>query len=174
MYSIDAYEWGCKPKEAEMDEKIEKIKNEYRRMIKIHPSYNSAHEGLAVIWEEFEELKVEVWKKKQDRTTAKMLVEASHIAATALRFMIDLCNDKSKEYPYPYPDSVYQIEKEEGKVEEYIRSLIWSSDATELDKLLVAGNIRTFWKWLGKKQYAQKNPNSDNFKMRRRERRDEL
>lgn len=33
-------------------------------------------------------------------------------------------------------------------VEDYIRSLDWSHGATEMEKTLVAGNLRGFWVWL--------------------------
>jgi hypothetical protein len=36
----------------------------------------------------------------------------------------------------------------ERMAEDYIRSLTWTPDATEDEKALVAGNIRTFARWL--------------------------
>ena len=52
--------------------------------------FNSPHEGLAVIWEEFEELKKHVWENT-GRTEAAM-AEAIQIAAMALRYVHDLRN----------------------------------------------------------------------------------
>lgn len=53
------------------------------------PPFNSPHEGLAVLLEEFDELKAEVWKKHRD--AAAMRHEATQVAAMAIRFLVDLC-----------------------------------------------------------------------------------
>ena len=53
-------------------------------------SMYSPHEGLAIILEEYEELKVEVFKQFDVRTKEKLRKEAKHIAAMAIRFMMDL------------------------------------------------------------------------------------
>ena len=50
----------------------------------------SPHEGLAIILEEYEELKAEVFKQFEKRDTLAMRKEAKHLAAMATRFMIDL------------------------------------------------------------------------------------
>src|SRR5262245_6776818 len=50
-----------------------------------HSPLNSAHEALAVIWEEVEEFKAEVWKKSSQRDQANMLRELIQIAAMAAR-----------------------------------------------------------------------------------------
>jgi hypothetical protein len=55
------------------------------------PIFNSAHEGYAVILEELDELKAEVWKNGKTRDVAKMRAEACQVAAMALRFMVDVC-----------------------------------------------------------------------------------
>ena len=54
------------------------------------PAFQSPHEGLAVILEEFEELKSEVFKQFDDRSIANLRGEAKQLSAMALRFMIDL------------------------------------------------------------------------------------
>jgi hypothetical protein len=54
-----------------------------------HSSFNSAHEGFAVMLEEMDELKLEVWKRHRD--PAAMRAEAVQVAAMALRFLVDLC-----------------------------------------------------------------------------------
>lgn len=51
-------------------------------------SFNSPHEGLAVIWEEFEELKRHVWENTARYSDA--MDEAVQIAAMALRYVHDL------------------------------------------------------------------------------------
>jgi len=55
-----------------------------------HRPMQSFHEGYAVILEELEELWGEVKKQSDERNQDKMRKEASHVAAMALRFMVDL------------------------------------------------------------------------------------
>ncbi len=50
-----------------------------------HGPYNSTHEALGVILEEFEEFKVEVFRND----TPAAVAEARQVAATALRFCIE-------------------------------------------------------------------------------------
>jgi len=61
----------------------------------LYAPFNSAHEGLAVIWEEFEELKTEVFKKQNQYDMKKMKKEAIQIGAMALRFVYDVCPFKA-------------------------------------------------------------------------------
>ena len=65
------------------------IESEYRRARDKFPSFNSAHEGLAVLWEEFEELKAEVFVKNS--STVKMRNEAIQVGAMALAFIVECC-----------------------------------------------------------------------------------
>jgi len=67
------------------------IKEEYKKAILKFSPFHSAHEGLAVIWEEFEELKAEVWKNQKTRDIIAMKKEAQQVAAMAMRFMVDIC-----------------------------------------------------------------------------------
>ena len=54
-----------------------------------HPKrFNSAHEGLAILWEEFEELKTEVFMQKADPN--RMHAELVQIGAMAQRMSEDL------------------------------------------------------------------------------------
>lgn len=58
------------------------------------PAYNSAHEGFAVIFEEFDELKTWVWTHQKRRDLEAMKVEALQLAASAIRFVADVCNEE--------------------------------------------------------------------------------
>lgn len=61
------------------------------------PPFNSAHEGYAILDEERCELWAEVMAKQGARDVAKMRNEAIQVAAMAMRFVIDVCdNDKGQ------------------------------------------------------------------------------
>jgi hypothetical protein len=55
-----------------------------------HKPINSAHEGYAVILEELDEFKAEVFKKRQNRDPYAMLAELIHIGAMAERIADDV------------------------------------------------------------------------------------
>lgn len=65
---------------------------EILRAMQMHGPYSSAHEGYAVILEELDELKTHVFMKQNDRDIEEMRKEAIQIAATALRFVYDVCD----------------------------------------------------------------------------------
>jgi hypothetical protein len=67
------------------------IFEEYKRAVVNHPSLHSAHEGFAVLLEEMDELKAEIWKKKDQRDKNNMRREAAQVGAMALRFLTDIC-----------------------------------------------------------------------------------
>ena len=56
--------------------------------------FNSAHEGFAVLLEEVDELKAHVWTNQKKRDIAAMRKEAIQVAAMALRFVHDVCNEE--------------------------------------------------------------------------------
>lgn len=58
------------------------------------PPFNSAHEGWAVLKEEFDELWGEVKINQKRRDLAKMRHEAVQVAAMAMRFIIDVCSEE--------------------------------------------------------------------------------
>jgi Holliday junction resolvase RusA-like endonuclease len=66
------------------------VMNELESATKENGSFNSAHEGYAVIEEEFDELKQEVFKKASRRDLDNMEKEAVQVAAMAMRFLIDI------------------------------------------------------------------------------------
>lgn len=55
---------------------------------------NSAHEAFAVLLEEVDELKAHVWTKQKNRDLEKMRNEAKQVAAMAIRFMVEVCNER--------------------------------------------------------------------------------
>jgi hypothetical protein len=55
-----------------------------------HPALHSAHEGFAVILEEVDELKAEVWKRGSARDLEAMRRELVQVAAMCARMAIDL------------------------------------------------------------------------------------
>jgi len=67
------------------------VSTEVERAIDKFPPFRSPHEGLAIILEEYEELKAEVFKQHHVRDTEAMAKEATQVAAMALRFLMDLC-----------------------------------------------------------------------------------
>jgi len=77
-------------------EVVTEAARELKRATGLHGKFNSAHEGYAVILEELDELKEEVWKKRQNRDRAKMRAEAVQVAAMALRFALEICSEDSK------------------------------------------------------------------------------
>ena len=70
---------------------LNEVEQEYLKATAKFGKFNSAHEGYAVILEELEELKTEVFKKKQNRDIDRMRKEAIQIAAMAIRFITDVC-----------------------------------------------------------------------------------
>lgn len=59
----------------------------------IWPAMNSAHEGLGVLWEEFEELKAHVWTNQKKRDPEAMRAEAIQVAAMAIRFAVEIVDE---------------------------------------------------------------------------------
>lgn len=72
------------------EQALDAIIQEYDRATQLNGSFHSAHEGYAVILEELDELKEEVWKKASKRDVEAMMKEAIQVGAMALRFLTDL------------------------------------------------------------------------------------
>lgn len=68
----------------------------FRARVKLgHTPMNSAHEGWAVIYEEFMiELGAHVWAKQKDRDLKKMRTEAIQTAAMAVAFAVEVCTEE--------------------------------------------------------------------------------
>lgn len=58
------------------------------------PTFNSAHEGYAVLAEEVDELWAHVKTNQKKRDIEAMRKEAIQVAAMALRFAIEVCNEE--------------------------------------------------------------------------------
>lgn len=71
-----------------VDEVIKAVLGEYHEAIRIHLPFNNRHEGYAVLLEEVDEL----WKaiKQREPSTTIMTREAVHVAAMAIRFVVDI------------------------------------------------------------------------------------
>lgn len=75
----------------EMTSALKMICVEYKRAASNHKPFNSDHEAYAVLLEETDELKAEIWKKRTERDREKMKKEAAQVGAMALRYLIELC-----------------------------------------------------------------------------------
>lgn len=71
---------------------LQDVFNEWMAARNKFPAFNSPHEGFAVLLEEVEELKTEVFKGgSEPRSAARMREEATQVAAMALWFLTDCC-----------------------------------------------------------------------------------
>lgn len=68
--------------------------HELRQASENWPAFNSAHEGFAVLKEEVDELWEHVKTNQKRRDLAAMRKEAIQVAAMALRFARDVCNEE--------------------------------------------------------------------------------
>lgn len=71
---------------------VEAIITEYLEASRRYSAFHSAHEGFAVLMEEMDELKAEVWKNDKARDMRRMRKEAIQVGAMALRFILDCCD----------------------------------------------------------------------------------
>jgi NTP pyrophosphatase (non-canonical NTP hydrolase) len=77
----------------QLNDDIVSIINEITEARSKWPAFNSAHEGFAVLKEEVDELWDEVKVNQKKRDLIKMRQEAKQIAAMALRFMGECCDE---------------------------------------------------------------------------------
>ncbi len=72
---------------------MSQVADELQQAMKHWPAFNSAHEGYGVLKEEFDELWDEIKINQKRRDIDKMRREAIQVAAMAIRFAIEVCND---------------------------------------------------------------------------------
>ena len=66
------------------------VVEEYEKAAELFPAFRSAHEGIAIIKKEYDELWDEIKKKHGDLGSHKLREEAAHLTAMGMRFLIDL------------------------------------------------------------------------------------
>lgn len=77
-----------------MSECLLEVNEEVTKAVEKFPPMNSAHEGYGVLREEFCELERWVFMKQHMRDLAEMKKEAIQIAAMAVRFAVEVCNEE--------------------------------------------------------------------------------
>ena len=74
------------------------VNQEYSTAVSKFPPFNTAHEGFAILKEEVDELWEAVRMKQGDPKRAEqMRKEAVQVAAMALRFIVDICEEGNNE-----------------------------------------------------------------------------
>lgn len=84
-------EFLVKLDESKLDIILE-VARELDRATNLHGKMASAHEGYSVILEELDELKEEIWKKREQRSITRMRKEAIQVSAMGARFCLDILN----------------------------------------------------------------------------------
>jgi hypothetical protein len=79
-----------------IDAAVEDIRNELDSAMGKWPPFNSAHEGIAVVLEEFEELWEHVKVNQNKRDIDAMRKEAIQLAAMAARFAIEVTGEVAR------------------------------------------------------------------------------
>lgn len=74
---------------------IGEILDEIYRARGMFPQMNSAHEGIAIIEEEFLELREHVYMKQKNRFLPDMRKEAIELAAMAVCFACEVCDEEN-------------------------------------------------------------------------------
>lgn len=80
------------PRDVRLQRTLSDVAEEYFRARRRHAPMHSAHEGYAVILEELDELWDEV--KRKDPNVALMKKEATQLAAMAVSFIVECCEDR--------------------------------------------------------------------------------
>lgn len=71
-----------------------KVENEIIKARESWPRFNSAHEGFAVLKEEVDELWEYVKTNQKKRDLISMQEEAIQVAAMAMRFAMEVCDEE--------------------------------------------------------------------------------
>ena len=87
----------AEPQWVEVKDALAEIEAEHDQAIGEFPPFHSAHEGFAVLLEEVEELKAEVFRRQSSRSQYQMRKEAAQVGAMALRFIVDCCEPEERE-----------------------------------------------------------------------------
>lgn len=76
----------------ELLETLRAVSDEVQRAQSIYGAFTSGHEGYAVLLEEMDELKDEVWKSPKKRNYPAMRKEAIQVAAMAIRLVMEIAD----------------------------------------------------------------------------------
>lgn len=79
----------------EIETMLRAVESEVLSATESWPPFNSAHEGFAVLAEEVDELWDHVKTNQKRRDPEAMKKEAVQVAAMAVRFALELCDDVS-------------------------------------------------------------------------------
>lgn len=74
---------------------VRDVSEEVQKAMRNWPEFNSAHEAYGVLTEEYRELEKEVFLNQKKRELDKMRKEAVQVAAMAIRFIVDVCNEET-------------------------------------------------------------------------------
>lgn len=77
-----------------VEDALVEVKSEVAEAANNWPPFNSAHEAFAVLLEEVDELKACVWTNQKRRDLRAMRKEAMQVAAMAVRFMTEVCDEQ--------------------------------------------------------------------------------
>ncbi len=67
------------------------VLEEHSRAVSANKTFASSWEGYAVLEEEFEELKAEVFRKPESRDMGRVRKELVQVAAMGVRYVVDVC-----------------------------------------------------------------------------------